>query len=112
MEHQLRHAVNVRLNAGTSGTGNIIIRSTSLGPLKPTVTASVILNLAQALVALLEFPLYRSERTVVTVVESYPQMRERVDAVADAILAGGHLFDPRPVQLIGIEILKTLRLDM
>ena len=71
IESALRHSVAVRLNAGTRpGTGNMLVRTTSLSGLVHGADAARIMSVVGALAPVLSHPLFRIERTAVTVLEN------------------------------------------
>ena len=71
MEHTHRSSVSLRLNAGIrESTGAMIVRSCSLGRVVPGADAARIMSVAGALVPVLEHPLFRVERTEVTILEN------------------------------------------
>ena len=66
-----RSSVALRLNVGTrEDTGSMIVRSCSLGRVVNGADASRIMSVVGALVPVLEHPLFRVERTEVTVLEN------------------------------------------
>jgi len=70
IESGLRHGVTVRLNAGTRpSTGGMLVRTTSLNGLIFGAEADKILSVVGALAPVLAHPLFRIERTAVTVIE-------------------------------------------
>jgi len=71
IENALRSGVSLKLNAGTKpGTGTMIIKSCSLGKVMYGADADKIMSVVGAMLPVLENPLYRVERTEVTVIEN------------------------------------------
>jgi hypothetical protein len=70
-ENALRSAVLVKLNAGIHPvTENMIVKSCSLGKVLQGADPEKIMDVATALSPLLEYPVFRVERTEVTVLET------------------------------------------
>ena len=71
IESALRSAVSLKLNAGTrDGTGGMITKSCSLGKIMAGADKDKIMSVVGSLLPILEHPLYRVERTEVTVLEN------------------------------------------
>ena len=71
IENAHRSSVSLKLNAGTrEGTGGMIVRSCSLGKVTHGADAGKVMSVAGALVPVLGHPLFRVERTEVTILEN------------------------------------------
>jgi len=71
IENAHRSSVSLRLNAGVrAGTGGMIVRSCSLGRVVQGADAAKVMGVVGALLPVLEFPLFRVERTEVTILEN------------------------------------------
>ena len=71
IENAHRSGVSVKLNAGTNpGTGGMITKTCSLGKIMAGADKDKIMSVVGALASVLEHPLYRVERTEVTVIEN------------------------------------------
>ena len=71
IESALRSSVSLKLNAGTKpGTGTMITKSCSLGNVIHGADKDKIMSVVGALLPVLENPLYRVERTEVSVLEN------------------------------------------
>ena len=71
IENAYRSSVSLKMNAGTKpGTGGMITKSCSLGNIMHGANAGKIMSVVGALAPVLENPLYRVERTEVTVIEN------------------------------------------
>ena len=71
IESAHRSSVSLRLNTGTrEGTGGMIVRSCSLGRVIHGADAEKIMSVVGALAPVLEHPLFRVERTEVTILEN------------------------------------------
>jgi hypothetical protein len=71
IESSYKSVVNVKLDAGTSPvTGNMIMRSASLGRVKEKADANKIMNVVGALIPCLAYGYVRVERTEVTAIEN------------------------------------------
>ncbi|GHV34370.1 hypothetical protein FACS1894187_04800 [Synergistales bacterium] len=69
IENVLRAGINVKLNAGTSPSGGMIVRSVSLGKVIDGADADKVMNVAGALSPVLNLPPVYVERTRVTRLE-------------------------------------------
>ena len=71
IESALRSSVSLKLNAGMKpGTGTMITKSCSLGKVVYGANKDKIMSVVGTLLPVLENPLYRIERTEVTVIEN------------------------------------------
>ena len=71
MENAYRSSVSLKLNAGTKdNTGGMIVRSCSLGKVIHGANVNKVMSVAGALAPVLEHPLFRVERTQVTILEN------------------------------------------
>ena len=71
VENVLRSAVSVKLNAGTrESTGSMIVKNCSLGKVIHGADAEKIMAIVGALTPVLVHPLFRVERTAVTILEN------------------------------------------
>ena len=71
IENALRSSVSLKLNAGIRpGTGGMITKSCSLGKIMYAADKDKIMSVIGMLLPVLENPLYRVERTEVTVIEN------------------------------------------
>ena len=71
IENAHRSSVSVKLNAGVrEGTGGMIVKSCSLGRVVHGADAGKVLGVVGALSSVLEHPLFRVERTEVTILEN------------------------------------------
>jgi len=71
IESALRSAVSLKLNAGMRpGTGTMITKSCSLGKLVYGADKDKVMSVVGTLLPVMEHPLYRVERTEVTVIEN------------------------------------------
>jgi len=70
MEFALNTGVYLRLNAGTHGSGAVIVRSVQLGRVANGAPAAKLLPITDALADVLEFPVIRVERRVITQIEA------------------------------------------
>ena len=71
VENAHRSSVSLKLNAGTrEGTGGMIVRSCSLGKVVHNANAGKVMSVVEALAPILEYPLFRTERTEVTILEN------------------------------------------
>jgi len=65
-----RSGVSMKLNGGTNpSTGGMIVKSVSLGGVRPAADNELILNVVELAAQVLEYPLVRTEKTVVTSLE-------------------------------------------
>jgi hypothetical protein len=70
-ESAYKSSVAVKLNAGMSpGTGNMIVKSCSLGKIAQGADKEKIMNVVGALLPVLEHSLVRVERTEISVLEN------------------------------------------
>ena len=66
-----RSSVSLRLNTGTRpGTGAMIVRNCSLGRVVAGADKDKIMDVVGALLPVLEHPMFRVERTEVTILEN------------------------------------------
>ena len=71
MENAHRSSVSLKLNAGIrESTGGMIVRSCSLGRVVYGADVNKVMNVVGALAPVLEHPLFRVERTQVTILEN------------------------------------------
>jgi len=71
IESAYRSTVSLKLNAGTKmGTGTMITKSCSLGKIMYGADKDKVMSVVGTLLPVLEHPLYRVERTEVTVIEN------------------------------------------
>ena len=71
IESAHRSSVSLKLNAGTRpGTGGMITKTCSLGKVMHGADKDKIMSVVEVLAPVLENPLYRIERTEVTVIEN------------------------------------------
>ena len=71
IENAHRNTVNLRLNGGTRpGGGGMLVRTTPLGRLMHGADNAKIMSVIGALVPVLKHPLFRVEKTVVTILEN------------------------------------------
>ena len=71
IENAYKSSVSLKLNAGTSPTtGNMIIKSCSLGQVTQGADGEKIMNIVEKLLPVLDYPLIRVERTEVTALEN------------------------------------------
>ena len=71
IESALRSTVSLRLNAGTRpGGSGMLVRSFSLGRVMHGADKGKIMSVVGALASVLVHPLFRVERTEVTVIEN------------------------------------------
>ena len=71
IESALRSAVSLKLNAGTRpGGSGMLTKSCSLGKVMAGADAGKVMTVVGALIPVLALPLYRVERTEVTVIEN------------------------------------------
>ncbi|MDO4787095.1 MAG: hypothetical protein Q4A13_09130 [Fretibacterium sp.] len=70
VENARRSGVSVKLNAGNDLlTGRMIVKSCSLGKIKPEADAEKVMRIVDLLAAVLEYPAVRVERTEVRSLE-------------------------------------------
>ena len=70
-ENAYRSSVSVKLNSGSrEGTGSMIVKSCPLGKVIGGADKDKVMSVVGALLPVLEFPLFRVERTEVTVLEN------------------------------------------
>jgi len=71
IENAHRSSVALRLNAGVrESNGSMIVRSCSLGRVVSGADAAKVMSVVGALLPVLEHPLFRVERTEVTILEN------------------------------------------
>ena len=71
IENAHRSSVSLKLNTGTrEGTGGMIVKSCSLGKVAHGADVDKVMNVVEALTPVLEHPLFRVERTEVTILEN------------------------------------------
>ena len=71
IENAHRSSVSLKLNTGVKeSTGGMIVKSCSLGKVIRDADAGKIMSVVGALVPVLEHPLFRVERTEVTILEN------------------------------------------
>ena len=71
IENAYRSSVSLKLNAGTrAGTGNMIVKSCSLGKTSHSADADKVMSVVGTLAPVLAHPLFRVERTEVTILEN------------------------------------------
>ena len=71
IENAHRSTVSLKLNAGSrQGTGGMIVKTCSLGRVMYGADKDKIMSVVAALAPVLENPLFRVERTEVTVIEN------------------------------------------
>ena len=71
IENAHRSSVSLRLNAGVrEGTGGMIVKGCSLGRVVHGADADKIMSVVGALAPVLKHPLFRVERTEVTILEN------------------------------------------
>jgi hypothetical protein len=71
IENTYRSSVSLKLNSGISPISEkMIIRSCSLGKVAQGADAQKVMNVAESLAPVLEYPLVRVERTEVSVLEN------------------------------------------
>ena len=71
VENAYRSSVSLKLNAGTkAGTGGMTVKSCSFGKVVKGAAANKIMSVVGALAPVLEHPLFRVERTEVTILEN------------------------------------------
>ena len=70
IENAHRSSVSLKLNAGTRDTGGVLVKSCSLGKITHGADADKVMSVVGALVPVLEHPLFRVERTEVTILEN------------------------------------------
>ncbi len=70
VENARRSGVSLKLNAGSDPvSGRMIVKSCSLGRVKPGADAEGIVRVADLLLGVLEYPAVRMERTEVSTLE-------------------------------------------
>ena len=71
IEHAYRSSVSLKLNAGTrESSGGMIVKSCSMGKVVHGADKDKIMSVVGTLLPVLEFPLFRVERTEVTILEN------------------------------------------
>ena len=71
IENALKSSVSLKFNTGSKeGTGAMIVKSCSLGKVVQGADSGKIMSVVGTLLPVLEHPLYRVERTEVTVLEN------------------------------------------
>ena len=71
VENALKSSVSLKLNTGArEGTGSMIVRSCSLGKVVHGADADKVMGVVGALAPVLKHPLFRVERTEVTILEN------------------------------------------
>jgi len=71
IESALRSAVTLKLNAGTRPGGvGMLVKSCSIGKVIYGADKDKVMSIVGAMLPVLEHPLYRVERTEVTVIEN------------------------------------------
>jgi len=71
IENALRSAISLKLNAGTKpGGSGMLTKSCSLGKVMAGADKDKIMSVVGALLPVLVYPLYRVERTEVSVIEN------------------------------------------
>ena len=71
VENAYRSSVSLKLNSGTRlGTGTMIVKSCSLGKVVYGADKDKVMSVVGALLPALEHPLFRVERTEVTILEN------------------------------------------
>ena len=71
IENAHRSSVSLKLNAGSRpATGTMIVKSCSLGKVTHEADKDKIMNVVGALMPVLEHPMFRVERTEVTILEN------------------------------------------
>jgi hypothetical protein len=71
IERPYKSSVTVKLDAGVnSATGNMIVKNCSLGKVTQSADKDKVMEVVEALLPVLDYPLARVERTKVTVLEN------------------------------------------
>ena len=70
VENALRSAVSLKLNAGTKPGGGMITKSCSIGKVVHGADKDKVMSVVGVMLPVLEHPLFRVERTEVTVIEN------------------------------------------
>jgi len=70
IENPLRSGISLKLNAGSRDNGTMIIKGVSLGAMMRGAEPAKIMDVVGALAPILEFPLYRVERSEISTVEN------------------------------------------
>ena len=71
IENAHRSSVSLKLNAGVrEGTGGMIVKSCSLGKVVHGADVNKVMSVVGALASVLEYPLFRVQRTEVTILEN------------------------------------------
>ena len=71
IENAHRSSVSLKLNAGTrENTGGMIVKGCSLGKVLHGADVNKVMSVVGALAPVLEHPLFRVERTEVTILEN------------------------------------------
>ena len=66
----LKSSVVLRLNAGTDGDGKMVVRSVTMGRVRPAVDATALKSVTDALGSLFEFPVVGVEKVGTDSVEA------------------------------------------
>jgi hypothetical protein len=70
VESVYKSSVSLKLNAGVGSSGKMAVKSCPLGKVVHGADKDKIMSVAEALVPVLEHPLFRVERSVMTVLEN------------------------------------------
>jgi hypothetical protein len=70
VESAYRSGVSLKLNAGSRQGGGMIVKSCSLGKVVHGADKDKVMSVVGALLPVLEHPMYRVERTEVTILEN------------------------------------------
>ena len=70
IENAYRSSVSLKLNSGSRPAGGMIVKSCSLGNVIQGADKDKVMSVVGALLPVLEHPLYRVERTEVSILEN------------------------------------------